>query len=599
MDEKPKSIWKKHFTGRLALLVWLAVAAFTVMLGSFLIALLDWNWSMSEAPLFVGIVAGSFLVISLVLIYVVWPLLCWLFGRQWRQGFFAVACLATLIALFYAEEDWRGWHAWNSFKHEWEAKGEKFDFKDFIPPPVPDDQNFAFAPVVASSYAAMLDKSGHEINPRNTNVVNRLQLDIVHYGMGSDGPTNRGDWLIAKKTDLREWQNYYHWLATKTNEAAKTNEFAVPPQPQSPAQDVLLALSKYDPVVEDLHAAATLPASRFPLEYDKDDPAAILLPHLAAMKRSSLLLQLRAIAELQNGQSEKAFDDVKLSLRLADAIRTEPFIITHLVRIAILQITLQPIWEGLAEHRWSDAQLAALDADLAKLDFLADYEFTVRSEPAFHLRLIDYLEQKRSRYQEFVSLISYNNQHDADVMKSFPATAIFYLMPKGWFDQNKIAMVQMRQKWDAPIVDDVQQTVSPKLVLASQAIQSKMHPTPFNVFARLQGFLYNYAQKVAQGQTAVNLARTAIALERYRLAHGEFPESLDALAPQFLEKIPHDVIGGGPLKYRRTGDGQFVLYSIGWNEKDDGGVVVFDKGNAQTVDNSQGDWVWRYPAKVE
>jgi hypothetical protein len=472
---------------------------------------------------------------------------------------------------------------------------------------VPDDQNFAFAPVVASSYAMMLDQSGHEINPRNTNVVNRLQLDVadyfygkeaVAYGFGSNGPTNRGNWLIAEKADLREWQNYYRWLA------AKTNEFAVPAQPQTPAQDVLLALSKYNPVVEDLRAAAKLPASRFPLEYDKDDPAAILLPHLAAMKRSSQLLQLHAIAELQAGESEKAFDDVKLSMRLADAVRTEPFIITHLVRIAILQITIQPVWEGLAEHQWSDAQLAALDAELAKLNFLADYEFTVRSELAFHIKLIDYLEQKRSRYQEFVSFFSNNNQRDTEVLNNFPATVVFYLAPKGWFYQNKIALAQMRQECDAPMVDDAQQTVSPKMVLAGEAAQSKMSHSPFNFFARLDGFLDNYAQKVARGQTAVNLARVAVALERFRLAHGEYPDSLAALAPQFLKQIPHDVIGGQPLHYRRTDDGQFVLYSVGWNETDDGGLVetktvgVPDRrSETPTWDFKQGDWVWRYPAK--
>jgi hypothetical protein len=600
MDERPKSIWKKSFAGRTALITWLAVAVFTIMLGCFIIALLDYSRPMSDTLMVVVLFAGAFLAACLILIYVVWPLLRWLFWKHWRRPLFALACFATLIALFYAEEDWRGRYDWDKFKRKWEAKGEKFAVTDFVPPRVPDEQNFAFAPVVASSYAMMLDKSGHEINPRNTNVVNRLQLDLVNYvtqadlvknRFGSDGPPNRGNWLIAKKTDLREWQNYYRWLATKTN------EFAVSPQPQTPAQDVLLALSKYDPVVEDLRAAAKLPASRFPLEYDKDDPAAILLPHLAAIKCSSLFLQLRAIAELQNGRSEQAFDDVKLSLRLAEAVRTEPFIITHLVRVAILQITLQPIWEGLAEHRWSDAQLAALDAELAKLDFLADYEFTVRSEPAFHIRLIDYLEQKRSRYQEFVSLFSNNNPHDAEVLNNFPATAIFYLAPKGWFDQNKINMVQRRQKWDAPIVDDPQQTVSPKLVLAGEAAQSKMTYSPFNFSARLESFLDNYAQKVAREQTAVNLARVAIALERFRLAHGEFPESLDVLAPQFIAQVPHDVIGGQPLKYRRTDDGQFILYSIGWNETDDGGVVVFNRGTPPSVDISQGDWVWRYPAK--
>ena len=48
--------------------------------------------------------------------------------------------------------------------------------------------------------------------------------------------------------------------------------------------------------------------------------------------------------------------------------------------------------------------------------------------------------------------------------------------------------------------------------------------------------LGNAVRKFAYGQASVDLARVAIALERYRLAHGEYPESLDALAPQFIDK---------------------------------------------------------------
>ncbi len=102
-------------------------------------------------------------------------------------------------------------------------------------------------------------------------------------------------------------------------------------------------------------------------------------------------------------------------------------------------------------------------------------------------------------------------------------------------------------------------------------------------------------RKFAFGQAAVDLAQVAVALERYRLAHGEYPESLDVLATQFIAKLPHDIINGQPLHYRRTSDGQFVLYSVGWNETDDGGVVGLTKSD--TVDNRKGDWVWRYPAK--
>ena len=111
---------------------------------------------------------------------------------------------------------------------------------------------------------------------------------------------------------------------------------------------MLLALSKYDSAIKELRQASKLPDSRFPLEYDKEDPWAILLPHLAALKGCAQVLQLRAIAELQNSQSEQALDDVILMLRLTGSIRTEPFLISHLVRIAILQIALQPVWEGLA-----------------------------------------------------------------------------------------------------------------------------------------------------------------------------------------------------------------------------------------------------------
>jgi len=102
------------------------------------------------------------------------------------------------------------------------------------------------------------------------------------------------------------------------------------------------------------------------------------------------------------------------------------------------------------------------------------------------------------------------------------------------------------------------------------------------------------AERFAYGQTAADLARVACAVERYRLANGQFPETLEALGPKHIEKLPHDLINGQPLKYRRTDNGQFVLYSVGWNETDDGGKVEVTKSGG--TDINKGDWVWRYPA---
>src|SRR5450759_825734 len=85
------------------------------------------------------------------------------------------------------------------------------------------------------------------------------------------------------------------------------------------------------------------------------------------------------------------------------------------------------------------------------------------------------------------------------------------------------------------------------------------HKNPCNILERiLIPALGSWARRCAYLQSSVDLARTAMAMERYRLAHGEFPESLDALAPQFIAKVPHDVIDGQPLKYRREANGQFV-----------------------------------------
>jgi len=130
-----------------------------------------------------------------------------------------------------------------------------------------------------------------------------------------------------------------------------TNYFPVAPQPQSPAEDVLLALGKYDPALSELREAAKLPVSRFPLEYDKENPAMILLPHLAAMKRCSLVIQMRAIAELQSGQSARALEDIKLNFRLMEAIRSEPFhhFPTGSLRDAADQSPAN--YEGLAKHQ--------------------------------------------------------------------------------------------------------------------------------------------------------------------------------------------------------------------------------------------------------
>ena len=283
-------------------------------------------------------------------------------------------------------------------------------------------------------------------------------------------------------------------------------------------------------------------------------------------------------------------------LRLTDAVRTEPFIISHLVRIVMLQITLQPVYEGLTAHRWSDTQLADFDAELAKLDFLADCQNVQKSIIVFSAEEVNFFRRHRDYAADFAQM---DIRYPGNVQFQF---AIYRFMPGGWFYQSALKNGRTLMEY-SPAVNHDTKTISPALIRRADAAARSAVSffDPLDSLKEMFGtdfqFVGNFLEKIAYGQSSVDMARVAIALERYRLAHGDYPESLDALAPQFIAKLPHDVIGGGPLKYRRETGGQFVLYSVGWNERDDGGVVVLQKGSTPTVDRDQGDWVWRYPAR--
>src|SRR5258708_4717661 len=86
--------------------------------------------------------------------------------RILRRRVFALACFVTFVALFYSEENWRGRRAWENCKRDLESKGEVLDWEGFIPPPVPDDQNFYKAPKMADWFIRREPYGSNEITGR-------------------------------------------------------------------------------------------------------------------------------------------------------------------------------------------------------------------------------------------------------------------------------------------------------------------------------------------------------------------------------------------------------------------------------------------------
>ncbi len=185
------------------------------------------------------------------------------------------------------------------------------------------------------------------------------------------------------------------------------------------------------------------------------------------------------------------------------------------------------------------------------------------------------------------------------------ALALLAFAPRGWFSLEKLYYNRMFQDYFLPTLDVPGHRVYPERCQQSDAyLTAAFNSSPaarvlqhrfFSSF--LLPALGRVVQKSAFVQTGTDTALVACALERYRLAHGQFPATLDALAPEFINRVPHDVINGQPLKYRRTPDGQYVLYSVGWNQTDDGGAPGLSESGA-SIDQARGDWVWRLPARL-
>jgi hypothetical protein len=478
----------------------------------------------------------------------------WLFSwRTARRALIGLACLVTLVALFYAEENWRGRRAWERYRRTLEAQGESLTLAALVPPPVPDEQNFAMTPLLkplfptGSDYAEKLGK----------------RLDLPEAARDKIQP-EFGDWAMSRPIALKEWREY---LGT-------TN--------------LLQFLKRFGPELDEITAASRRPYSRFPLRYE--DGFMMLLPHISPLRQAARLYVLRASAELAEGQTDRAAADVVTIFRLSDSLAEEPLTISVLVRSIFLKFGLQVVWEGLSRHQWSDGQLAMFQDELQRMDFLSGGLRAFQGERAC---FIDTLDRAITQPQILV-MVFYCGPNSPDRA----CVSAVRLLPRGWLYQNMLTGVRCFQEQVLPTINLAERRVYPQRTEAIEKQLSHMRSTPYNLFLKLlMPALPPCCTRFAATQVAVDEATMACALERYRLAHGEFPERLDALAPQFLGKLPHDVINGAPYHYRRTADGRFVLYSVGWNETDDGGQVALAQSKPARQDLERGDWVWQYPPR--
>ena len=473
-------------------------------------------------------------------------------GRKRKKWILiSIAALPILIILFHLEEDWRGNSQWMRVASDLRGRNEPLDLKDLLPPRIPDDQNVAAAPI----FAELLTKDWH--NSR----LGMLELKPVSGGkLPSLASTATG-----QDVDLAAWQ---YALTGKKN-------------PETAAQDVLDALNKKDSFnfIPEIKEALNRPHLRWPIEPTGPlymENTSYLGPVIGIAK----FLALKATAEIDLGQSDQAFNDVCLLLSLSHTTNKGWALVDYLASVGIDSIGFGPIQYGLEKHRWSAGQLQTFEDTLSDIKPLSSAQRAIRAERC------------QSIYITYLPMRFYWETHWFDQSTTIYGRrpiSRYGIFPCGWKSLDRAFIAESLQRYVIDPMAPSTGRIDVSKVKAGQELLNSLHFFPFKIMHFWGGTtlspLLGVVQPTAEFQARINEAVVACALASFRLKNDKLPNSLDELTPDFLSTLPVDPVNGDPLRYVLKDNQNYVLYSVGWNEKDDGGVT-------DASDKKNGDWVW-------
>ena len=553
-------------------------------------------------------------------------------GRVWaRRVVFALAAVVTLLVLFYAEENWRGKRAWEQCRAELEAKGEVLDWNAYIPKPVPDDQNFMKVPLMDSwfkrdtkntndlkrvSEMAQYDAAGRnqkvplleiriwpanaadapaqavslkEFDVQDTEAMRDALRRVGHLPMLNDprgyvmlggGPARTVPRLNARAADglTQKWlEERLARFSFGIERLPEPDAIRVMLQSVVLAEDVVAWFKQFEADLDVLAEAVKRPYSRFDGDYSQ--PFFISIPNFISVRTVAQCLGARAQAHLLLGEPEAALRDLKLLGALINVLEgTQPTLVTAMIRVAVAGLYVAVLGDGLALDAWRASDQAALQQQLAGMNMLRHYITSLRGgeRAAFNFML------ERLPNARLAQALAGDEKRSTWL--TLPGLYI-RLCPRGWLHQNQAAIARSLQLGiEAVDTQNLRVNVAEATAATDAFLRSLEHQRMTTYLAGMVVPNFTRASLTAtKNQTLINQAQVACALERYHHDHAGYPETLTDLAPRYLERLPHDVTTGQPLKYQRAARG-YQLYSVGWNGKDDGGVADEKSG--------RDDWAW-------
>lgn len=488
----------------------------------------------------------------------------WLFSwRGARALLITIAWLLTLVALVYGIENWRGNRQWKAVSQDLERRGEELNLSRLLSSNNAPDQAFGASPLVTEALS------------KNKAKGNRFSWaqDVL--------PSQRGKGTERRRTDLNAWAQAFKATEAGPSRVDLQRNPAGTDDPQAranAARVVLQALSQVEPGTKDIPDLLNRSRPRSSGHQGVNPYEAP--PYFALIRSTCQRIELEACAHLASGDSEAGLQSIFAGLDLADAVRKEPYFIAQLVRVAGMQLLIQPIWEGLADHRWNQEQLDRLNSRLGKINVLSDLDLAIDSERAVGLLTIDIVRDHGD-----VAMLEVSESSRA----GWSRRTLVQAFPDGWFAMEK---ANFCRNLDAIVggFDFTNRTVSPKVLSeARDQLNRKLTPAQalrtHQVASRLLlPALASACGRFALAQAHLDMCRIAAAVEKYRLNKNAYPESLSQL--DSVELLPRELFPGHPAYRYQLQDKGYLLYSIGWDLDDDLGQ------HAGRNTNKEGDWPW-------
>jgi ABC-type transport system involved in multi-copper enzyme maturation permease subunit len=318
------------------------------------------------------------------------------------------------------------------------------------------------------------------------------------------------------------------------------------------------SLTRVGVAVVEARRLADMPRGRFPLVHQKD-----WLPYTHSNETTTLVNLLGRDVELlaQEGDADRALVSCRALLNVGRSIGDEPQLHSQLMRLSAQFEAARRTERALAQGEPTEAALEPLQrlfADELRYPLLV---IGLRGERAQVDGMLKAMQEGGSHPHWF------EVQRNAAPVPPLPEGDELYLIAAGSLKRQRADLLRLQNE----MVEAVKLPPDQVDARMNQIGVLKMPnmPAVYRLFVPAAGQM---RWSNSQAQALLRSGLVALAAERYRRQHGQWPGTLDALVPELLAEVPTDPYDGKRLRYRRLSDG-VVIYSVGQDMQDNGGKL--------------------------